>query len=107
VRCPECASSKLTFAITHQGATGIADGRHCIGEVKTIVYLGCDWCSETIWNLNEDEFLELLNSSNMVYLLGLYIEAVKKERAEQKREAAVKAMAAEGERLRVEGEPIL
>ncbi len=55
--CPNCGSAELSWDHAHRGKDGIVDGRHCLNEITTILYIGCDECSETITTTTVDEFI--------------------------------------------------
>lgn len=60
--CSECGSTNLFWGISHRGASGIQDGRHCIREISATFYLGCSACSHTLETVSERQMLRRMNA---------------------------------------------
>lgn len=46
--CPACGEQKLSWGVHPENRSGVVDGRLTARDVKTIFYLACDYCSETV-----------------------------------------------------------
>lgn len=59
--CNNCGSDDLEWMSCHETNSGVQDGRLCMHDIKTVYFLSCHNCSETLEYLNEAQALTLLN----------------------------------------------
>jgi len=62
-KCRECGSASLSWDMRVVGASGIQDGRHRLNEISAVYWIGCDHCSETLLQVNEDQMMGMLNKA--------------------------------------------
>jgi hypothetical protein len=56
MNCPNCGSDQLSAALdTEVTATGVGDGRLKANEVRPMIVVGCDTCSETLAILRDPD----------------------------------------------------
>lgn len=59
--CNNCGSDDIQWFSCHEKHSDIQDGRLCMHDIKTVYFLGCNDCSETLQWMNEDQVLALMN----------------------------------------------
>jgi hypothetical protein len=62
-RCSFCGSTDLSWNLRPVGAAGVQDGRHKLNEIRTLLWVGCNHCFETLHRVGEDRMLDMLNES--------------------------------------------
>jgi hypothetical protein len=70
--CPNCLGSLLSLNGAKHNASSVLDGRLKMNDIHATVYVACEECSETIAEIDLDEFLALaekLLTVNQVLLL--------------------------------------
>lgn len=60
-QCQDCGSEALTWGSAICCSSGVVDGRHRIGELSVVVYLGCDECCCTVYSEPIERLLARLN----------------------------------------------
>lgn len=61
--CNNCGSDDIEWMSTHQSDSGVQDGRLRTHDIKTVYFLACHNCSETLQFMNEDLALTLINGA--------------------------------------------
>lgn len=65
VECPCCESKDLAWSWAPQTTSGVADGRLRASEVRSMFYLFCQSCSETLYTVDPDEVAAILNTARV------------------------------------------
>ena len=59
-RCKECGSLDTKWHCSHENTSGgVVDGRLCMHDIKTVFFLGCEYCSATLKVIGSDDFLDM------------------------------------------------
>jgi hypothetical protein len=61
--CWNCGSDDLEWLSKPISNSGVQDGSLKMNEIKTIYFLACHGCSETLQVMNENQALTLMNGA--------------------------------------------
>lgn len=59
-KCGECGSKDLVWHCSSDIVGGVVQGRLTTDDVRTVFFLGCEYCSSTVKVINGDKVAELL-----------------------------------------------
>lgn len=62
--CKECGESDLVWQASSEIKNGIVQGKLNTSDVNNIFFLGCEYCSETLGVVDEDDVADLLTGIN-------------------------------------------
>ncbi len=63
IHCPNCESEKLSYHFTPLNQGMADDGRLSLSEIRVVLVLGCEECSETVQIIESDAVARFLTDS--------------------------------------------